>query len=162
MLAIQIEDIKNFMSHLLLKDTFDDFSVAQIEISTGNTLTIDGHLNRDFFDNEECLLEDGSPRQYAYWSELRELCFSRIKGKKLPLFFQISLLLTEWDRQQFLLDDDSSDPAVIENYYLNIRYDSRGLFCTSGASYKLFTMNKSAELGIDQYIQKLFSHFGIQ
>ena len=34
MLALQIENIKGFMSHLLLKGTFDRFLVSDISVTT--------------------------------------------------------------------------------------------------------------------------------
>lgn len=38
------------MSHLLLKETFDKFSFIEADITTFNRFTIDGFLQKDFFD----------------------------------------------------------------------------------------------------------------
>lgn len=153
MVALQIEDVKNFMTKLLLQTTFDGFLAAQAEIVTGTTITIDGHLNLAFFDTEECTYDDGTDREYAYWSELRDTCFQRIKGKKLPLSFHITLLLSAYEQREIYAEEtDSVIFAPIENLYLNIHYDNRGLFCTTGASYNMFTLNKSAEQSFDRYI----------
>ena len=43
---------KNCMSHLLLKDTFDNFSFIEGEITTFNKFTISGFLQEDFFDEK--------------------------------------------------------------------------------------------------------------
>ena len=40
------------MSHLLLKDTFDNFSFIEGEITTFNKFTISGFLQEDFFDEK--------------------------------------------------------------------------------------------------------------
>ena len=37
------------MSHLLLKETFDNFSFIEGEIITFNTFRIDGYMQKDFF-----------------------------------------------------------------------------------------------------------------
>ncbi len=43
---------KNCMSHLLLKDTFDNFSFIEGEFTTFNKFTISGYLQEDFFDEK--------------------------------------------------------------------------------------------------------------
>ena len=44
MIALQIQDIKNFMSKLLLSQTFDNFLMVEGSIKTYNTFRIDGTL----------------------------------------------------------------------------------------------------------------------
>ena len=75
---------KSCMSHLLLRDTFDKFSFIEGEITTFNKFTLDGFLHKDFFDEKPA-------RDYSYWREVRDLCFSLIKGKRTPLHFKIVL-----------------------------------------------------------------------
>ncbi len=153
MLAIKIEDLKDFTSKLLLQPVFDEFSVAQAEIVTGTTIIIDGHINAAFYDTDECVYSDGSPRNFAYWSELRETCLQRIRGKKLPLSFLISLMLTPAQQREIFSEDADSDLfAAVENFYFNLRYDSNGLIGMTGASYRTFTMNKLAEQSFERYI----------
>lgn len=48
MIALQIQDIKSFMSKLLLQDTFDSFLLKEAEITVAVTHTIDGMLHPDF------------------------------------------------------------------------------------------------------------------
>ena len=81
MISLTLTNVKNFMSHLLLKETFDNFSFIEGEIITFNTFRIDGYIQKDFFDSEEEIPE------YSLWKNLREFCFSLIKGKKTPLGF---------------------------------------------------------------------------
>ena len=52
MIALTMTGIKDFMSHLLLKDTFDSFCFIEGEIVTFNTFTIDGFIHREFFDTD--------------------------------------------------------------------------------------------------------------
>lgn len=73
---------KPSMSHLLLKDTFDQFSFIEGEITTFNKFTIDGYLQKDFFEEKP---ED----THAHWKDVREFCFQIIRGKRTPLSFKI-------------------------------------------------------------------------
>jgi len=82
MISLSLTDIKGFMSQLLLSETFDNFSFIEGEIVTFNTFRIDGFIQKDFFDTEE------EPPQYSCWKNLREYCFSIIRGKRTPLSFQ--------------------------------------------------------------------------
>ena len=56
MIALQLNGTKNFMSHLLLTDTFDNFLFIEGEIVTFNTFTIDGYIQKAFYDSESPLL----------------------------------------------------------------------------------------------------------
>ena len=49
MLALKINDIKKFMNLLLIRDTFDHFSLVEANITTFSNFTIDGRLHKDFF-----------------------------------------------------------------------------------------------------------------
>ena len=53
MIALQITSMKNFMNHLLVADTFDPFLLEEATVSTALTVTIDGHINKDFYPAEE-------------------------------------------------------------------------------------------------------------
>ena len=77
---------KTCMAHLLLKETFDQFSFIEGEITTFNKFTLDGFLQKDFFD-------DAPTRSHSYWKEVRELCFAIIRGRRTPLSFKIVLSL---------------------------------------------------------------------
>ncbi len=52
---------KNFMQHLLLKPTFDAFSLIEGEVTTYNTFKIDGYIHKNFF-------EDAPPAEYSLGS----------------------------------------------------------------------------------------------
>ena len=52
MIAFSLTNTKEFMSHLLLSDTFDHFSFIEGEIVTFNTFRIDGFIQKDFLTPE--------------------------------------------------------------------------------------------------------------
>ena len=69
MIAFSLTNTKEFMSHLLLADTFDHFSFIEGEIVTFNTFRIDGFLQKEFFDTGTDLPE------YSPWKNLRVFLF---------------------------------------------------------------------------------------
>ena len=52
MLALKINDVKGFMNHLLIGDTFDHFPMAEVSVTTFNTFSIDGMIKKEFFDTD--------------------------------------------------------------------------------------------------------------
>ena len=48
MLSIQITEIKNFMAHLLSRETFDQFYLVEASVKMNISYHLDGHLNHDF------------------------------------------------------------------------------------------------------------------
>ena len=131
---------KSCMSHLLLRDTFDKFSFIEGEITTFNKFTLDGFLHKDFFDEKPA-------RDYSYWREVRDLCFSLIKGKRTPLHFKIVLSLAPEHFGDFLDGHQirTFSPEDITGLYLNFHYDGAVLQCITGISMRTFTMDKSLE-----------------
>ncbi|MFR4454409.1 MAG: DUF5721 family protein [Blautia hansenii] len=56
MIALQIVDLKDFMSKLLIGSTFDSFWLCEASVTTFATFTIDGTLHTDFYDTQEAQL----------------------------------------------------------------------------------------------------------
>lgn len=140
---------KPSMSHLLLKDTFDQFSFIEGEITTFNKFTIDGYLQKDFF-------EEKPEYSHAHWKDVREFCFQIIRGKRTPLSFKIILSLAPENFPTFLIDQNITGfrPEDIQGMYLNLSYDGLNLVCITGISMKTFTMDKSLERAWDEAAQK--------
>lgn len=140
---------KPSMSHLLLKDTFDQFSFIEGEITTFNTFTIDGYLQKDFF-------EEKPEAFHAHWKDVREFCFQIIRGKRTPLNFKIILSLAPENFPGFLNEHNVTGfrPEDIQGLYLNLSYDGLNLTCITGISMKTFTMDKSLERAWDDAAQK--------
>ena len=151
MISLNLTDIKNFMAQLLLSETFDHFSFIEGEIVTFNTFKIDGFIQKDFFDAEE------EPPQYSYWENLREYCFSIIRGKRTPLSFHLVFSLSPSNTERLIARNTPSLQAKdVQGLYLNIRYDGKHLSCITGTSFKTFTMDKSLEHAWDEMVQKFF------
>ena len=153
MIALSLTEVKECMSKLLLSETFDSFLFIEGEIMTFSTFTMDGYLKKDFF--EEGTAPD---REYALWKEMREYCFSLIKGKRTPLGFKFVLGLSASNIQKLIgqqgLDFELED---VRGLYINLKYDGKNLQCVTGTAMNLFTMDKSLEQAWDTMVQKFFT-----
>lgn len=153
MILLSISEVKEFMSKLLLSDTFDSFLFIEGEIVTFNTFSINGHLQKDFFDKDMI-----PERNYSLWKELREYCFSLIRGKRTPLRFKFVFGLSEPNIEKLLRQQGLSfTPQDVQGLYLNISYDGHSLRCVTGTSMNLFTLDKSLEEAWDKMVQKFFA-----
>lgn len=155
MLALQISSMKTFMQHLLNNDTFDIFLLEEASITTANTYTIDGHMNRDFFSAEELEAGEVCPYAFAPWSDMRGLCFNLIKGKHTPLSFKFVLHLKPSQTEQLLKQENCSISAdQIKALVLTIRYDGGKAVLTTGSAYHTFLMTKEPELIWDKALTR--------
>ena len=152
MILLSISEVKEFMSKLLLSDTFDSFLFIEGEIVTFNTFSIFFYLQKDFFDKDMI-----PERNYSLWKELREYCFSLIRGKRTPLRFKFVFGLSEPNIEKLLRQQGLSfTPQDVQGLYLNISYDGHSLRCVTGTSMNLFTLDKSLEEAWDKMVQKFF------
>lgn len=157
MIALQMLDIKDFMSKLLIGNAFDPFWLSEASITTSVTYTLDGALHPDFFDTEEKEALDAEGRTYALWRDLKPLCFSIMKGKKTPLHFKIVFLLSQKNVEKLLRDHPTGlTKEEIFGLFVNFQYDGTHLTCTTGTSIKTFTLDKTLEHVWDELIQKFF------
>lgn len=148
MIAQKISNLRLFTKQLFLEPTFDFFLVSELTITTYNTFHIDGTIKREFFTEEE--RQALSSESFSTWARLRPICFSLIKGKKLPISFQIVLRLSHADTEQLFLT--APPPAELDGLFLNIIYKNEELICTSGTSYQTFTLSRTADTIWDEYV----------
>lgn len=153
MIALSLTDVKECMSKLLLSETFDSFLFIEGEIMTFATFAMDGYLKKDFYE------EGTAPEcEYALWKDVREYCFSLIKGKRTPLGFKFVLGLSKSNIQKLIqqqgLDFELED---IRGLYINLKYDGQKLQCVTGTAMNLFTMDKSIEQAWDVMVQRFFT-----
>ena len=153
MIALALTDVKECMGKLLLSETFDPFYFIEGEIVTFSTFTMDGYLKKDFFDDE-----NAPEREYALWKDMREFCFSIIKGKRTPLSFKFILGLSDSNIEKLLLQQELDfKPQDVRGLYINLKYDGQNLQCITGTAMNLFTMDKSLEQAWDKMVQKFFT-----
>lgn len=159
MVAIDFQHAKECMSHLLLSDTFDSFSFIEGEIVTSNTFTIDGYLQKKFYESSEKPLE---LPEYSLWRDIREFCFSVIRGKRTPLSFRFIFSLSPANIEKLLQQTELPfSPSDIQGLYLNIKYNGERLQCITGTSMKTFTLDKSLDQAWDGMVKKFFVQHNI-
>lgn len=160
MLSIQIQDVKEFMNHLLREDTFHPFHLWEASLKTAVTCHIDGRLNKDFFNSSELeLLPDSD---YISWARIKPQIFSMIKGNKTPLSMKLILMLSGSNIENLLARYNL--PLSSENIsglFFNIHYDGKNLNCTTGVSYKTFTMDKRLDAIFDENMLSYLKHYQI-
>lgn len=160
MVALKVEDVRAFTSKLFVKEDFDRFLVKEIHIVTFNSFTIDGHINQGYYSDEE-VKEDGA-LPFSTWKMLKPICFSLVKGKKLPVSFRIILSLAPGDVEKFACGLGTGiSPDQIQGLYLNIRYEDGALYCVTGTSVDFFTLDKTLETEWDNTVKNLMRSHGI-
>lgn len=151
MISLKVDDIKVFMSNLLIHKVFDEFYLSEITIHTSSELYISGKLNQNFYTSEE--LETLNGRKYATWAETKAFAFSFVKGNKLPLSIKIVFLLSDNNALEVLNKSGVSLTASdINGFFLNVRYEQGNLFLTTGTSIKVFTLDKTLEKTWDEEV----------
>ena len=170
-----INDIKKITKKLFSdsETAFDQFLVSDCTITTNATYTIDGHINKEFYSEEEIsqFILDAESKGRIYseemirWESVKSFCFSIIKGKKTPLSFKIVLCLAPENIDKFLkssaLSDSSITRADISALVINIKYDGSALTITTGTSLKIFSLDKSVEKAWDTMVAKFLTSLDI-
>ena len=153
MIALKIDDVKQFTSKLFVGTTFDKFLVREVTIVTYNTFTIDGHIKQGYYTEAE--LEENRIEDLSSWAVLKPFCFSLIKGKKLPGSFQIVLQIAPADVEAFLGRSGLAVPVEqITGLYVNLRYEEGQLTCVTGTSVNFFTLDKSLDREWDETVRQ--------
>lgn len=143
------------MEHLLLKETFDPFLFIEGEITTFNTFSINGLIEKDFFDEPPA-------GRYSDWQSIRPYCFHIIRGKRTPLRFKLILSLPPDQYGGFLAQEPriSCRTEDIQGLYLNFHFDGNTLQCITGTSQHIFTMDRSLDVKWDEYVYHLLKEMG--
>lgn len=162
MTALKIGSVKEFMNTLLLSETFDHFLLSEATITTFATVILDGHSYADFFSPEDEGYELIAEEAYAPFSLLRPFCLNFMKGKRTPVSFKFVFLLSKENQKKTLASLHSAfAPEDISGMYLNVKYQAGEIICTTGISYRSFSMDKSLDQAWDDMIMRFFKNHGI-
>jgi len=162
MQGIEILDIKLFMQLLFQTDALDSYEFVSSELRTDMSYSLDGHINRDFFTEEEQSTLGIGHAAYLPWHLAKEKIFSLIKGKKTPSQLKIILKVNE-DKTAALLSSTASslNPGDIDGFFLNIIFQENKLNVICGISYKIFTMDKALESEFFDNVLAIFRAYKI-
>lgn len=160
MIALKITDTRTFMSHLLIKDTFDGLLFTDVELAMANTYSISGSINRGFYTDEEYdVLPD---KDYSTWGAVKPFCYSLIKGSKVPGSMKVIFCMPKQHIEEVLEASGGILTADdVEGMNLNVRYMNGELNLITGTSLKTFTLDKSVEKAYDNYIIAYLDRCGI-
>ena len=153
MVALKIEELKDFTRKLFVEEVFDWWMMREAVITTFNMFTIDGRIRKGYFMEQE--LEEKGIGELSPWKLVRPVCFSLIKGKRLPESFRITLQLSGARVEQFLQSVQPDFKAEqVSGLYLNIRYEEQKLYCVTGTSLNVFTLDKKIEQEWDETVKR--------
>lgn len=156
MVALQIQDIKNFMNKFLLSQTFDNFLLVEGSITTYNTFRIEGRVHKEFFTEEEIEERRLNNREFSLWKEVKPFCLELIKGKKTPLGFKFTFQLSKENAARLLSSSGitSLQPENVSGLLLNVRFDNGALNVITATNINLFTLDKSLEHAWDDMVKR--------
>ena len=153
MVALKMEELKDFTRKLFVEEVFDWWMMREAVITTFNMFTIDGRIRKGYFMEQE--LEEKGIGELSPWKLVRPVCFSLIKGKRLPESFRITLQLPGARVEQFLQSVQPDFKAEqVSGMYLNIRYEEQKLYCVTGTSLNVFTLDKKIEQEWDETVKR--------
>lgn len=149
MVLLTITNVKQFMKTLLVSTAFDKLLLSEATIKMGQTFSIDGHLNPEFYTKEDKEFS----MKLSTWESLRPYCFSIIKGQKTPLYFRFVFYLNDKQKAALLANTETAlTPLDVDGLSLNIKYDGQVLTLTTATSLNIFTLDKSLEHALDRYV----------
>ncbi len=165
MIVIKIIDIKNFMAHLLLQETFDHFLLFEARAVTSSEVIWNGKRRAEWYDSERWQLfqEERGIHDCGYmtWGEMRENIFQFIKGKKSPDKMYIDLETSEKQRQQILGEKMVLERDQMPSLRLQIRFEKGELVMVPVVSYPAFTLDRSGENLWEEALQAFLRHYKI-
>lgn len=158
MQALQIPDIRDFMSHLLTKETFDAFNLSEGTITTFTEFSITGTYYPDYYELEQDLY----PQDALTWKQVRPIAFQIVKGKHTPRQFKLVLRLADYNVEKLLRQSSLNiNASELAGLFLNLYYNGKTLTATTGTAFRTFSLDKSVDHAWDQMVQKFFRHHQI-
>jgi hypothetical protein len=158
MVAIEIEQVKSFMSKLLVGDLFDQFLMREGKLTMSISYEFDGTLQEEFYDSDQWELI--KEYQYISWKSEKTRIFSLIKGKKTPLSFRFVLMLTRKKVEEFVMRYNIPvDADEIAGLFINVYFQRGVLTCTPGVSRKTFVADHTLEQMWDEEMKQYLKEF---
>lgn len=159
MISLHILQTKSFMNTLLKGDDFDEFLLEEAVIKTGNSFTIDGHINKEFYGD---LSVEEAPYDFARWSDIKNVCFELIKGRHTPLGFKFVMLAKNAHTDAILSSGNSNLTSDQISFVINIKFAEGKTTITSASSIKTFSLDKSYEQLWDSAIKHFLTAHNIE
>ena len=162
MIALKITEIGTFINKLLKDGMCDHFLLQEAVITQAATFTIDGSFQPDYFDPEEIEAMQLQDLSYVPFALMRPHCLKLMQGKKKPLSFKFVFLLSlENQRKTVERAGTSFLPEDVSGMYLHFTYKNETLTCTTGISYRKFSLDKALDQEWDRLVPVFLRQNGI-
>ncbi len=162
MVAFQIEEIGSVLNQMLTGTMFDTFLLKEATISQGWDTHIDGAIKEDFYSEEEKQQLQLEGLRFIPFSFVRPFCLNLMKGNRMPDAFRFVFLHSPKNQASTISHAGSHfSPEDITGLFLHLTYKNGTLTCTTGVSYRVFSMDKSLEQEWDRLVALFFKQHGI-
>lgn len=148
-----IDEKTEYLKELFEKEKYDSFYLYKVRVKTKLDYYVNGRLNREYFDTEE----QADLPEYVEWKDIKQIVYSYIKGKRLPIGFKIILMFNRENISRLL--EMNNLPVKTEDVsalFMNVVYEHEALSVTTGTSLKIFTMDKTLEHVWDDTVKKYY------
>lgn len=162
MLALSIveQDVKIFMSKLLIEKTFDEFLCRDVKITSFTDFAISGVKIKQEFSQEENETDDSNSDEsssslenkipekpeYHTWSTIKPYIFHIIKGSSKPKSMRIV-----FSPNKDLMEEISNDASSM---FLNLHFEKNSVQITTATSQRTFDLNNSVDKLWEEYATK--------
>ncbi len=162
MIAIQIDNVGPLLNQMLKGNMFDHFLLQEASVTQAFTTEIDGRIRPGFFSEDELTDLGLTGLSCMPFSRLRPLCLDLIKGSRKPDSFRFVFLLSPENQDSTIAHSGTGfNTEDIGGLYLNLTYKNDALVCTTGISYRNFSMDKSLENEWDRLAELFFKQHGV-
>ena len=158
MIAFEIKEQKKFMEKLLCTNMFHHFLLEEAVIHSAAAYTIDGHINRAFYNGNETELTPLSGLDCLPFSMLQKQVFSMISGAHTPTAFKLIFSLSPQTMENTVRSLDTAFTVHdINGLYLNLHFKEGRLIATPAVSYCSFSLDRSLEKGWEKLVRLFLS-----
>ncbi len=160
MIALGVKDVKGFMNGMLAGNLFDPFLMIEGMLVVSVTYSFDGHINYDFYPEEE--RDNAKTYEFQPWSEFRKTALELIKGRNSPILVKFMFMLKP-DKALEMLSKESpkEDFSSLKGLLVSMKYENGAITLTTGTSYDTFVPGHDTDRLWDSNIRKYFSAKGI-
>ena len=152
MISLKILEMNRFMGKLLKGENFDGFLLKEGFLRTSMEYRFQGRVFPEYFDTEE---QEKHTEDYTYWGELKPFVFELVKGKRTPLAFAFTLLLSKNATTELLGRRSVNVGEDSPSLFLQIRFEHGAGRIITGTARNTFTLDKSLDEAWDTEVKQL-------
>ena len=161
MVALKIEEQKAFTAGLFIGEIFDKFLVRESGDREPTTSSRSTERSVRAIFPKRNWKKTGS-KSTLQWKTLKPVCYSLIKGKRLPESFRIVFQMPPSARDRFVAGKiPGIYPDQVGGLYINIQYENHEMICVTGTSMKQFTLDRTLENEWDENVKKFLKKNGV-